>query len=166
MPEVYSKFISFLVLIFVAIVAPLMLVSIKMEKTVENIVNSKAQKFVSECQVTGYIDPGELQRFYSSVQGLGRYDISLTYSSKTAYPDDGKYKDVYVDYNMQNITSVMYPETGEDQEFIMKNGDRLSIKIKGHAFDAAAGYSSLIFGTDIDQIISQHTETIGNNRQL
>lgn len=162
MTEPYGKFLSFIILIIVAVLAPLFLMSFKMETTLENYVNSRTNEFIEECQATGRIDPVNYRSFYDDIMSRGTYDVDIIYSSLQSYPDSTNgYRDAYIAYSQQEILEVMYGGASEEA-LQMKNGDKLTVTVDGYAIAHVNGFMIWLTGQDADKTIARYSVTIGH----
>ncbi len=146
---------------------PTLVISQKLDNSVQTYVDDCVQEFVNESRSTGYIST---QNYLKMIEQLDNteiiYNISITHSKRVVVPrynDEGvftgEYDVVYNDFFKDEIEAVLfYTETSEsaysvNNKYKMNNGDYLQVTIQNE---------SDTFGTKILSFIS----STGNGKKI
>lgn len=168
MPEVYSKIISYMVAVLEFFIAPVILVSLVFNISIQMYITSSTVRFVDECCQTGYIDPSNYKIYAEKIYRFGAKNITITHSSRIAYPDEaGSYQDAYFDYNTEDVLSVLFPATGDEQEYNMKATDTLTIQVQGSGLSYLNGMMFAFAGgsSENNHIVVNYSGMVANKQE-
>ncbi|ADL36403.1 hypothetical protein bpr_IV038 (plasmid) [Butyrivibrio proteoclasticus B316] len=175
MGDVLGKvFAAFLGCILMFIV-PIMLIAQKQDTIRQSYIDNAVVEFVDNAKVAGKITPQAYEKLCYDIDTAHLLcEIKITHSSAytvptevvdpaTGYHEVATYR---VDYTKEEILSVMYPSSGPDQDYRMKNGDYISVEVKNISPTLGTRLSR-VFQTKSSDItlFTSYGGYVGNNRQ-
>ena len=170
MGEVLSRMAGYFLFV-ISLIVVVMIFLARFDTIKDNAAYDKTAKFINECQTTGVIDTANYIAFCKEIYGLGSvYTIELEYDSVTSYPDlndDGTIKSAtsttdYRVYSNDDIIAAMYPETGDIQNYEMKNGDILTCTITREPTSTMRLIAAVFRSSVSNQLVARYSGTIGN----
>lgn len=166
MEDILGKITSAIIAIVVILFVPVMLISIKTEEAVQSYVQAKAVQFVDESRTSGYVSPENYLTFINSITATGHYEVELEHRAKVAYPDessgDHDYKIGYHAYYRDEILSAMF-DSGSDEDYLMHNGDYLTITVTSTGNSITNAFSRLFAGTGSGGVAVSYGGYVGNS---
>ena len=135
---------------------PVILISLKTEDAVQSFVQAEAEQFVDESRAAGYISPENYLTFVNSIGRAGTFEVELEHRSETAYPvtedeagnpaDGHAYRTGYKSYYREEILDEMFGG-GSDEPYLMKNGDYLTVTVKGTGSSITNAFTRMFLGS-------------------
>lgn len=146
MVDAFSKLIGY-VLIVVASLCVVFNVIVKIDSDAENFLKDKTTDFVDECRTTGEIDPTNLRVYANTVYLIGDYDLKLEHKTKSSFSTNtsGGFITGYKTAGRDEIYEYMFPSSGDDNSYPMKNGDMLTISLVKKSGRVGDNFISFVF---------------------
>lgn len=119
-------------------------------------------KFHNSCASTGSIDPAKYYTYANNISKMGNYQIIITHDSENYYAEGNSYKKDHLSYGTDEILSYMYPDSGENNTWKMKNGDMLTIKVVKKNSDLTALWNAIMHG-GAPQVIAEASGYVGQD---
>lgn len=146
MDDILGRVFSYILLIFgLFFVAPLF-VFLNADITTRNYVNTCVNEFTEEARAGGVITKADYNQLVNRLTASGdTYIITMEHKSKILVPDeDGNYQTVYESHPTNEILSILFgygsdgePGSADDvpegEDYVMKNGDYLTITAKSNS---------------------------------
>lgn len=149
MRDFITGFLAVLMLIFIALIAPLQQNSAQVNSSVQSIVAEDVNCFVEKVRSQGYITGQDYRKFLDALEGTGNiYDISVTVLSETYYPseNDIKYEAAYIPDSQSEIVGELGKLTVDDV-YSMKNGDYITVSVKQASVSIAKRLANIFLVT-------------------
>lgn len=164
MSEPYSKLTSYIVLVLMVTIMPIMILSLFMNHTYEMAAKAEITEFVNTCEQTGRIDPAEYRNLYKNLGTLGNYHITMSIKQLVAFPNGaGGFEYRTIDLGDNEITELLFGtnEKPEDTILYMNSGDQITVTLSGYALSTASNLLNVMCGTDINKIIIKDSGVVG-----
>lgn len=128
MEDSASRIYGSVMLIFAMLIA-VGLLAIGSEIAIQQYITNQTSEFVDACRVTGKISPTSYEKFATSIQKLGYYQINIQHEKEICYPaEDGEY--IYDTYNVTTDTILQKMYSGsETVPYIMNSGDAITVTV-------------------------------------
>ena len=169
--KVFGAFMG-LILMFIV---PIMLIAIQQDTVKQSYIDNAVVEFVSNARSSGKITPQAYEKLCQDIDAAHLLcEIKITHSSAYTVPTDvidpetGYYEvaTYRTDYPKEEILDVIYPTTGDNRDYRMKNGDYISVEVKNISptlgMRLFRTFSSR--GSDMT-LFSSYGGYVGNNRQ-
>ncbi len=159
MEDVVGRVFAPIFLIIAITLIPLVFVFSGLDLTQRSYVQETVDNYASEIRSTGVISKANYEKFIMDLQKTGMiFDINVVHKSKTVVPyGDGDYRTAFRSYGKDDILSYiegygddMIPNTADDNEgydYVMKNGDFITIKITSVEGTPGTKYLGLLNGS-------------------
>lgn len=142
MEEIFSA-LGFTIGMGLAVVIIVGALSFRMDNTSQVYCEDAVHEFVDSARQSGYVSPNKYMQMVETMNNTGNiYEVSIYIESYNAIPqtdkDDNtiqnKYESSYKAYHTDEILDYMFPDTGENQNWYLKNGDfiQVSYEIKNN----------------------------------
>ncbi len=177
MPESFMT-VSLIVLVgIVMFVFPLMTMADRADDVSQLTVETATTDFADEIRSTGKITPEEYNSFVQTINSTGNlYDVEIQVmvldenpGKKTVQVEREKIgENVYYSVYTSQILDVIAPETGTPKPYKLKEGDRISVKVKNTSQTLAQQLKNFFYtviGNDTYTIAAQSAgivSTTGN----
>lgn len=138
MGDILSKIVGAVLGCIVLFIAPVMLIAQKQDSIAQNYINNAVVEFVDNAKTSGKITPEAYEELcYDIDMAHMLCEIKITHSSAYTVPTDvydsvtGYYETATYryDYIKDDILAVMFPNTGANQDYKMKNGDYIKVEV-------------------------------------
>jgi len=164
-----GKVISIIIAVLFMVFAPVMLVTLKTEDAMQSFVQSQAVEFVDLSRSTGCISPDNYLTFVNTIGSTGSYDVQIEHRSKLAFPDEEHFQQTgeksYIvgqrAYYRDEILGHMFG-SGQDENYLMKNGDYLSITVTSKGNGVTNGFMRFFTGHAGNGITVTYGGYVGN----
>ena len=165
MQEYVGGFFVVILVLFLAILAPMQQQSAQFNSSVQTIVAEDVNSFVDQVRSQGYITGQDYRNFLNTLEKTGNvYEITITVLSETYYPSDNglKYEAVYIPDSQIEIVDQL-GELSVDDIYSMKNGDYITVTVKQANVSLATRLSNLILTTSYSpEIYYSYGGGVGN----
>ena len=138
MGDILGKIFAAIFGCVVMFIVPVMIIAQKQDSIAQNYIDNAVVKFVDNAKTAGKITPQAYEELCNGVDMAHMLcEIKITHSSAYTVPTDvldpetGYYETATYrnDFIKEEILSVMYPDTGDNQDYRMKNGDYLKVEV-------------------------------------
>lgn len=163
--EVYSKLVSYFIAAIAMFIVPIIIINVRLNASVQDYVQDKTVEFVDSCRATGYISPENYKLLNKKLGSFGAYQIKLTHEKLLSYADEtqkGAYSDHYMYITNDEILEYMYPETGADRNYYMKQDDRIIVNVKSLNQTLGGKYLFAFTGLTEQPIAVNYGGLVGN----
>lgn len=133
MENILSGLIAPFLLCIALILVPVTDITLQADRVSQNVVDNAVQEFVDNARSSGKITHVEYEQLMGRVNAaLPLSDVSILYGEKSAVPgDEPQTYEVYHEHvPMEAILDTLYPDVGSYGDFLMKDGDYLSVTVK------------------------------------
>ncbi len=154
-------------------IMPVLLIAQKQDVLAQEYIDNAVVEFVDNARATGKITPRAYEKLCNSVDSAHMLcEIHITHSAAYTVPSDirpdGSWDtEVYrYDYIKEDILEKMYPPTGDDVDYQLKNGDYLKVEVQN--VTPTLGIKMLRLFTTKPNDTSLYTSYggyVGNNKQ-
>lgn len=149
MPEVLGKIVSYIVLVLLVFIAPVVLILSKVETNKDNYIYNLTTKFVDDCSTSGQITPEEYAIFTNKIYSLGNYSIEIEHESQLIFArEDGVAEAGTVSTYMSQISEVMYADPLNEVPYNMKTGDTIGVSVKKNSSGILGVYYRFLLGRE------------------
>lgn len=168
MDGIFSRIFMYFIGVIMITLVPLMIITTKIDGIVATQVRNATTEFVDSGRKAGYISPKTLSNFLDAITITGNvYEVKIEHKTQSAYPSDngqGFYY-VYTMYDKEDILNYIFPTTGDNRDYVMKNGDLLKVSVK--CLNSTLGNSlySTFIGTEFNSINYSYGGYIGNTKR-
>ncbi len=169
--KVFAAFFGCIVMFIV----PIMLIAQKQDTVRQSYIDNAVVEFVDNAKVAGKITPQAYEKLCYDIDTAHLLcEIKITHSSAYTVPTDvidpdTGYHEVAtyrVDYTKDEILSVMYPSSGDDKDYQMKNGDYLSVEVMNISPTLGTRLTRLFQTRSSDvTLFASYGGYVGNNKQ-
>lgn len=110
---------------------PLLIIGLKSDNTAQALIDNEVVEFVDNARATAKITPEAYENLCKKIDSIQPFcEIQITHSEKCSVADEtGEIVTYYDDTGKMDILDYMYPETGENRYYEMKNGDFLNVTV-------------------------------------
>lgn len=151
----WDKIYDFLLLILMLCFIPFLLLGIKQDQTVHDIVSDSVDEFLSKTCSTGIISSSQYMQLVNKLDATGLvYDIYLIHSSELVSPTLDENGNIivddtlsyYEDFINDEIFQLLFPsgETGI-HNYYLNQGDYITLLIKNRTASYGSKYMSMIY---------------------
>lgn len=138
MGDILGKIFAAIFGCVVMFIVPVMIIAQKQDSIAQNYIDNAVVEFVDNAKTAGKITPQAYEKLCNGVDMAHMLcEIKITHSSAYTVPTDvldpatGYYETATYrnDFIKEEILAVMYPDTGDNQDYRMKNGDYLKVEV-------------------------------------
>ncbi len=139
MGDVLGKIFSAFFGLIIMFIVPVMIIAQKQDTLRQSYIDNAVVEFVDNARSSGKITPQAYENLCYKIDTAHLLcDINITHSSAYTVPtevydpDTGYYEvaTYRVDFTKEEILDVIYPLSGDNCDYQMKNGDYLSVDVK------------------------------------
>ncbi|WP_026659211.1 hypothetical protein [Butyrivibrio sp. AC2005] len=169
--RVFAAFFGCIIMFIV----PIMLIAQKQDTIRQSYIDNAVVEFVDKSKVAGKITPEAYEKLCYDVDTAHLLcEINITHSSAYTVPTevidpDTGYHEIAtyrVDYTKEEILNVLYPASGDNRDYRMKNGDYLSVEVKNISPTLGTRLSRLFQTKSSDiTLFTSYGGYVGNNMQ-
>ena len=169
--RVFAAFFGMMVMFIV----PIMLIAQKQDTVRQSYIDNAVVEFVNNAKVAGKITPEAYEKLCYDIDTAHLLcEINITHSSAYTVPTDvidpdtGYHETVTyrMDYTRDEILPILFPDTGDNQDYRMKNGDYISVEVKNLTPTLGTRLSRLFQTKSSDvTIFTSYGGYVGNNVQ-
>lgn len=156
-------------------IVPVLLIAQKQDTVSQSYIDNAIVEFVDNARAAGKITPRAYEQLCDSIdQAHLLCEIRITHSSaytvptEVINPDTGYYETATYrnDFVKEDITSVLYPDVGDNQDYQMKNGDYLKVEVQNISPTLGTRMFRIFTQKNSDTtIFASYGGYVGNNKQ-
>lgn len=167
MEDAFGKVIAIVAGVFVLFFLPITVVALKMDNTSQAYIDDAVVEFVDNARATAIITDSayeELCRRIDAVQS--NCTVEIKHSSKYVVLDGHDLVTLYYDYHKPDILKVIYPSSGQNRKYEMKNGDFISVTVYNNSPTLATQLYRMVmpgYNASGVSIYTTYSGYVGNN---
>lgn len=131
--NVLSMMFAGFLLILAVLITPALNYSLKADDTSQGIIDNAVHTFVDDARKSGKITATDYEQMMSSINiAQPLCDIHITYGKEKCITEDNG-TNIYTyhdEYGETQILDVIYTDTGDNEDFMMKKGDYLHVTVQ------------------------------------
>lgn len=133
MKEIIDKVIAILLFICLAAFAPIMLISMRVDQSMQTYMDTAVIEFVDNARVVGAIYPSEYEKFISDIDNVqAQCEIEICVTRMINYFDisTGQYENYPEEIYKSQILNILYPDYADPEPYFLKKGDTITVTVK------------------------------------
>ncbi len=161
--------------LIIMFIVPVMLIAQKQDTVRQNYIDNAVVEFVDNARSSGKITPEAYENLCYTIDTAHMLcEIKITHSSaytvptEVIDPDTGYYETATyrMDFTKEEILEVLYPSSGDNTDYQMKNGDYISVEVKNVSPTLASRMFSFFQNNPADAtLFSSYGGYVGNTKQ-
>lgn len=131
--NVISLMVAMFALIAAVLFVPILNFTMKTDDTSQGLVDNAVHTFVDNVRKSGKITAEEYETMMSTInKAQPLCDIHIRYGKEKYISDDNgtNVEDYYDEYGETQILDIIYTDTGDNNEFMMKKGDYIHVTVQ------------------------------------
>lgn len=131
MSESFGRIVAIVMGVLIMFYLPLLVIGLKADNTTQAQIDNAVVEFVDNARATGRISPEAYEHLCAKIDMVQPFcEIEITHSGQFSILNEiGETEISYYDTAKLDILDYMYPPTGENRYYEMKNGDFLNVTV-------------------------------------
>lgn len=128
--NVLSPMFAGVMLLIAAIFIPTLIIFLNTDSSSQGIIDNAIHEFIDDARKSGKITAWDYENMMTTINHAQPLcDIHITHGKEQYLADNGIYQ-YHEEYGETQILDVIYTDTGENQDYLMKKGDYIHITVQ------------------------------------
>jgi len=166
MNDILDRVIAILLFIALAAFLPIMLISMRIDQSMQTYMDTAVIEFVDNARVVSAIYPSEYEKFVAdidNVQAQCEIEICVTRMISSYDAVSGQYESFPEEIYKTQILNVLYPDYEDPEPYLLNKGDTITVTVK----NTTPTFGEQIFllsskSTDTPTIFAKYSGMVGN----
>jgi hypothetical protein len=167
MSDIIGKFTVIILGAVLLFYLPVMIYAVKMDNTSQSYIDNAVMEFVDDARASARITPEAYEEMLTKVYAAhSPCEVTIAHMSSYSVPNGTSILTTREYYSKDEILQVMYPDTGDPTDYVMKKGDYLKVTVTNETPTLGGRLLSIIIPNyDWHTLFTSYGGYVGNNIQ-
>lgn len=164
MTDIIGKLFLIPIVCVLLYIMPALIITLKQDDVSQGMADKAVETFVDNAKATGKISPNEYLALCNDIDKTGlQCQIELNVSKKFTRPEGTGYETYSELYNKDEIVKEMFPPSGENKYYPLKQGDYIEVRVRNTAPSLGVKIANMLYFHDIIPVVySDYGGYVGN----